>query len=153
MICAVWSLSLAPCLLSPPVPSLSHTLSLPAASPSFSVSLFRPSSPVCASVCLCVCVSLSADQDHGSQLSMYREHCCRISQLLLLTVVQLPGCLPSCCTHTHTAEPCQQAADKMEHVATEHFWMSGLYWGLTAMELLGRLQDMDTAKILDWVSL
>jgi hypothetical protein len=44
-----------------------------------------------------------------------------------------------------------QAADKLEHVATEHFWMSGMYWGLTAMELLGRLHDMDTAKILDWV--
>lgn len=44
-----------------------------------------------------------------------------------------------------------QAADKLEHVATEHFWMSGLYWGLTAMELLGRLHQMDTAKVLDWV--
>jgi hypothetical protein len=44
-----------------------------------------------------------------------------------------------------------QAADKLEHVATEHFWMSGMYWGLTAMELMGRLQQMDTDKILDWV--
>lgn len=44
-----------------------------------------------------------------------------------------------------------QAADKLEHVATEHFWMSGMYWGLTAMELMGRLQDMDTDKVLDWV--
>jgi hypothetical protein len=31
--------------------------------------------------------------------------------------------------------------------------MSGMYWGLTAMELMGRLGDMDTAKILDWVRL
>jgi len=45
-----------------------------------------------------------------------------------------------------------QGADKIEHVATEHFWMSGMYWGLTAMALMGRLDDMDTAKILDWVS-
>jgi hypothetical protein len=44
-----------------------------------------------------------------------------------------------------------QAADKLEHVATEHFWMSGMYWGLTAMALMGRLQDMDTDKVLDWV--
>jgi geranylgeranyl transferase type-2 subunit beta len=44
-----------------------------------------------------------------------------------------------------------QGADKLEHVATEHFWMSGMYWGLTAMALLGRLHEMDTAKILDWV--
>jgi hypothetical protein len=29
--------------------------------------------------------------------------------------------------------------------------MSGMYWGLTAMALLGRLRDMDTAKVLDWV--
>lgn len=46
-----------------------------------------------------------------------------------------------------------QGADKLEHVATEHFWMSGMYWGLTAMALLGRLDDMDTAKIIDWVSM
>ena len=26
----------------------------------------------------------------------------------------------------------------MEAVATEHFWMSGIYWGLAAMHLLGR---------------
>jgi hypothetical protein len=30
--------------------------------------------------------------------------------------------------------------------------MSGMYWGLTAMELMGRLQDMDTDKVLEWVS-
>lgn len=44
-----------------------------------------------------------------------------------------------------------QSADKLEHVATEHFWMSGMYWGLTAMALMGKLDQMDTAKILDWV--
>lgn len=59
---------------------------------------------------------------------------------------QLPtSCLP---LSPHT----QQGAEKLEHVATEHFWMNGMYWGLTAMALLGRLDDMDTAKILDWVS-
>jgi geranylgeranyl transferase type-2 subunit beta len=31
-----------------------------------------------------------------------------------------------------------QASDRMEAVATEHFWMSGMYWGLTTMYLLGR---------------
>jgi geranylgeranyl transferase type-2 subunit beta len=44
-----------------------------------------------------------------------------------------------------------QSADKLEHVASEHFWMSGLYWGLTAMDLMGRLQDMDTDKVVEWV--
>jgi geranylgeranyl transferase type-2 subunit beta len=39
----------------------------------------------------------------------------------------------------------------MEHVATEHFWMSGMYWGLTAMALLGRLGDMDLPAITTWV--
>jgi geranylgeranyl transferase type-2 subunit beta len=51
-------------------------------------------------------------------------------------------------THLHCSS---QSTDKLEHVATEHFWMSGMYWGLTAMALLGRLRDMDTAKVLDWV--
>ena len=29
--------------------------------------------------------------------------------------------------------------------------MSGVYWGLTAMHLLGRLDDMNGAEILAWV--
>ena len=29
--------------------------------------------------------------------------------------------------------------------------MSGVYWGLTAMHLLGRLDDMDGSAILEWV--
>eukprot|EP00878_Enallax_costatus_P025701 GHUV01027521.1.p1 GENE.GHUV01027521.1~~GHUV01027521.1.p1 ORF type:complete len:106 (+),score=18.07 GHUV01027521.1:188-505(+) len=45
-----------------------------------------------------------------------------------------------------------EGADKLEHVATEHFWMSGMYWGLTAMDLMGRLHEMDTARIVEWVS-
>eukprot|EP00878_Enallax_costatus_P035648 GHUV01039835.1.p1 GENE.GHUV01039835.1~~GHUV01039835.1.p1 ORF type:complete len:200 (+),score=44.68 GHUV01039835.1:188-787(+) len=44
-----------------------------------------------------------------------------------------------------------EGADKLEHVATEHFWMSGMYWGLTAMDLMGRLHEMDTARIVEWV--
>jgi geranylgeranyl transferase type-2 subunit beta len=35
--------------------------------------------------------------------------------------------------------------------ATEHFRISGVYWGLTAMHLLGRLDRMDKGAILDWV--
>ncbi|GFH15685.1 uncharacterized protein HaLaN_11957 [Haematococcus lacustris] len=41
--------------------------------------------------------------------------------------------------------------DKIEFVATEHFWMGGMYWGLTAMSLLGKLEDMDEAAITSWV--
>lgn len=29
--------------------------------------------------------------------------------------------------------------------------MSGMYWGLTAMYLLGRLEEMDQIAIIDWV--
>jgi geranylgeranyl transferase type-2 subunit beta len=32
-----------------------------------------------------------------------------------------------------------------EWVATEHFRLSGVYWGLTAMHLLGREGDMDNS--------
>ena len=44
-----------------------------------------------------------------------------------------------------------QSRDSFEFYATEHFRMSGVYWGLTAMHLLGRLDDMDGAEILAWV--
>ncbi len=45
--------------------------------------------------------------------------------------------------HTHGFMPPSQSTDKIEFVATEHFWMSGMYWGLSAMALLGRLEEMD----------
>lgn len=45
----------------------------------------------------------------------------------------------------------QKATDRLEAVATEHFWMSGVYWGLTAMALMGRLEEMDTEAVADWV--
>jgi len=35
--------------------------------------------------------------------------------------------------------------DTIEYVLTEHLRMSGVYWGLTAMELIGHLGDMDGA--------
>lgn len=31
-----------------------------------------------------------------------------------------------------------EGSERLEHVATEHFWMSGMYWGLSAMYLMGR---------------
>ena len=44
-----------------------------------------------------------------------------------------------------------QTKDSFEFYATEHFRMSGVYWGLTAMHLLGKQHMMDTAAITDWV--
>jgi geranylgeranyl transferase type-2 subunit beta len=46
------------------------------------------------------------------------------------------------------------ALPPLEHVASEHFWLSGLYWGLTALHLLGRLDAgglLDTSKAWRWV--
>ena len=45
-----------------------------------------------------------------------------------------------------------QDTSRLEHVATEHFWMSGMYWGLVAMYLLGRLHEMDLDTIVSWVT-
>lgn len=50
----------------------------------------------------------------------------------------------------HTPIP-PQASDRLEAVATEHFWMSGMYWGLTAMALMGRLHEMDCEAVAEWV--
>jgi geranylgeranyl transferase type-2 subunit beta len=47
-------------------------------------------------------------------------------------------------------------ADKttsFEHVATEHLRMSGIYWGLSGMALMGKQALMETDKIVDWVML
>jgi len=49
------------------------------------------------------------------------------------------------------APPTAPPTAPLEHVATEHFWLSGLYWGLTALGLLGRLDSLDTDKAWQWV--
>lgn len=41
--------------------------------------------------------------------------------------------------------------DSYEHVATEHFKMSGIYWALTALDILGHLEDLDENEIIEWV--
>ena len=38
----------------------------------------------------------------------------------------------------------------LDSVLTEHLRMSGAYWGLTAMDLMGHLSDMDDS-IVNWV--
>lgn len=47
--------------------------------------------------------------------------------------------------------PPLQQTDTFEFYATEHFRLSGVYWGLTGMAVLGRLHDMDEAAIVGWV--
>eukprot|EP00246_Nothoceros_aenigmaticus_P018204 TRINITY_DN9436_c0_g1_i2.p2 TRINITY_DN9436_c0_g1~~TRINITY_DN9436_c0_g1_i2.p2 ORF type:complete len:151 (+),score=22.91 TRINITY_DN9436_c0_g1_i2:65-517(+) len=38
-----------------------------------------------------------------------------------------------------------------ESVVLEHLRMSGAYWGLTALDLLGSLNDMDEEAIVSWL--
>jgi geranylgeranyl transferase type-2 subunit beta len=47
---------------------------------------------------------------------------------------------------------CTQASDRIEHVATEHFWLSGMYWGLSALALMGRLSELDEGAVTAWVA-
>jgi len=41
--------------------------------------------------------------------------------------------------------------DGYEYMMTEHIRMSGIYWGLTAMDLLGHLEDMDADEVCAFV--
>jgi len=38
-----------------------------------------------------------------------------------------------------------------EHVATEHLRMSGVYWGITAMALMGKESEMNSDELVAWV--
>ncbi|XP_065307947.1 geranylgeranyl transferase type-2 subunit beta isoform X2 [Dermacentor albipictus] len=41
--------------------------------------------------------------------------------------------------------------DDYEYCITEHLRMSGIYWGLTAMDLMGALDSFDRAEIIEFV--
>lgn len=45
-----------------------------------------------------------------------------------------------------------QKDDSFEHVATEHLKMSGVYWALTALHLLGAENQLNDEELLSWVS-
>ncbi len=49
--------------------------------------------------------------------------------------------------------PCSgvQNKESFEFYATEHFRMSGVYWGLSALHLIGRADLLDREDVLDWV--
>lgn len=44
-----------------------------------------------------------------------------------------------------------QSKDSFEYYASEHFRMSGIYWGLTALHLLNREEELPTEPLLAWV--
>ncbi|XP_042890390.1 geranylgeranyl transferase type-2 subunit beta-like [Penaeus japonicus] len=41
--------------------------------------------------------------------------------------------------------------DDYEFTMTEHFRMSGMYWGITALDLLNQLERMDSTDIIDFI--
>ena len=52
---------------------------------------------------------------------------------------------------TRGCPPPPQQTDSFEYYATEHFRLSGVYWGLTGMALLGRLPEMEEAAFVAWL--
>ena len=44
-----------------------------------------------------------------------------------------------------------QSRDSYEYFATEHFRLSGVYWGLCALHLLGRADQLDAEELVAWV--
>ena len=60
--------------------------------------------------------------------------------------------MPAQWSFTLALTPCErQAVDTFEFYATEHFRLSGVYWGLAALWLLGRTELLDQQEIVTWV--
>jgi geranylgeranyl transferase type-2 subunit beta len=63
--------------------------------------------------------------------------------------------VPGFCFDKHVEYIKKVASDtkSFEFVVTQHLRMSGVYWGTTAMSLLGKdlKTEMDSDKIVEWV--
>lgn len=73
---------------------------------------------------------------------------------LLQTDKKLPTLnskLPIFCSGLHKLTSFLQTTDNFEYYATEHFRMSGVYWGVTTLHLLGKLDMLDGDSIVEWV--
>ena len=44
-----------------------------------------------------------------------------------------------------------KATDTFEYCVTEHLRMSGVYWGVMAMEVMAAGEDMPRAELVEWV--
>jgi len=44
-----------------------------------------------------------------------------------------------------------QKKDSFESVVMEHLRMNGAYWGLTALDLLGKLDTVDVDEVVSWI--
>ena len=54
-------------------------------------------------------------------------------------------------SHSRNVPHIVQSKDSLEAHLTEHFRLSGVYWGLTALYLMDQLDIVDGAAIIDWV--
>ena len=62
-----------------------------------------------------------------------------------------PGSVIAISTPNSAVPEWLQQTDTFEYYVTEHFRLSGVYWGLAGMAALGRLGDMDEESIVSWV--
>jgi prenyltransferase beta subunit len=46
---------------------------------------------------------------------------------------------------------CIQRKDDLVSVVMEHLRMNGAYWGLTTLDLLGKLDTVDVDEVVSWV--
>lgn len=46
---------------------------------------------------------------------------------------------------------CVQRKDDFQSVVMEHLRMNGAYWGLTALDILGKLNIVDADEVVSWV--
>ena len=53
--------------------------------------------------------------------------------------------------HVQYVKRSSEDKDAIEYVLTDHLRLSGMYWGLTALDLLGRLDVVDADEIVDFV--
>lgn len=44
-----------------------------------------------------------------------------------------------------------QRKDNFESVVMEHLRMNGAYWGLTTLDLLGKLHSVDVDEVVSWL--
>lgn len=73
---------------------------------------------------------------------------------VLMKDVQIPKSSPtelSLLKHREYLASYGTKKDDYEYCITEHLRMSGIYWGMTAMDLMGALDSFNKADIIDFV--